>query len=296
MTGAIAVTIRHIRIFLEVCRTMNVTRAAENLYMTQPAVSRSIHEIEQVYGVRLFERLNQRLYLTDSGRRMRAYAVHIVDTFDQMERELSDGDERGMLRIGASITLGNYELPGVVRRMKQERPSLRLQATVANVDTLKEMLLDNRLDLAMIEAPIEHRDLTGEPFSRDELVLILPPNHTLLQKDRLTLADVAACDLLLREKGSSGRAFLDTVFEAHGLSVSPLWESASTEALVRAVAAGIGLSILPERLVRRALASGAVLTRPIEGASLVRTCHIVWHRNKYLSPSLKLLIGLIREE
>lgn len=120
-------TIRHIRIFLEVCRTMNVTRAAENLYMTQPAVSRSIHEIEQVYGVRLFERLNQRLYLTDSGRRMRAYAVHIVDTFDQMERELSDGDERGMLRIGASITLGNYELPGVVRRMKQERPSLRLQ-------------------------------------------------------------------------------------------------------------------------------------------------------------------------
>ena len=122
-------TIRHIRIFLEVCRTMNVTRAAENLYMTQPAVSRSIHEIEQVYGVRLFERLNQRLYLTDSGRRMRAYAVHIVDTFDQMERELSDGDERGMLRIGASITLGNYELPGVVRRMKQERPSLRLQAT-----------------------------------------------------------------------------------------------------------------------------------------------------------------------
>ena len=119
MIGAIAVTIRHIRIFLEVCRTMNVTRAAENLYMAQPPGSRSIHEIEQVYGVRLFERLNQRLYLTDSGRRMRAYAVHIVDTFDQMERELSDGDERGMLRIGASITLGNYELPGVVRRMKQ---------------------------------------------------------------------------------------------------------------------------------------------------------------------------------
>ena len=169
MIGAIAVTIHHIRIFLEVCRTMNVTRAAENLYMTQPAVSRSIHEIEQVYGVRLFERLNQRLYLTDSGRRMRAYAVHIVDTFDQMERELSDGDERGMLRIGASITLGNYELPGVVRRMKQERPSLRLQATVANVDTLKDMLLDNRLDAAMIEAPIDHRDLTGEAFSRDEM-------------------------------------------------------------------------------------------------------------------------------
>ena len=284
------------RIFLEVCRTMNVTRAAENLYMTQPAVSRAIREIEQTYSTRLFERLNQRLYLTDSGRRMHAYAVHIVDTFDQMERELSDGDERGMLRIGASITLGNYELPGVVQRMKQERPGLRMQATVANVGTLKDMLLDNRLDLAMIEAPIDHRDLTGDAFSRDELVLILPPDHPLLQKDRLTLSDVAACDLLLREKGSSGRAFLDTVFEAHDLSVSPLWESASTEALVRAVAAGIGLSILPERLVRRDLASGVVCSRPICDAPLTRTCHIVWHRNKYLSPSLKLLIGLMKEE
>ena len=251
------------RIFLEVCCTMNVTRAAENLYMTQPAVSRAIREIEQTYSIRLFERLNQRLYLTDSGRRMHAYAMHIVDTFDRMERELSDGDERGVLRVGASITLGNYELPAVARRMKKERPGIRLQATVANVDTLKDMLLDNRLDAAMIEAPIDHRDLTGEAFSRDELALILPPGHPLLQKNHLTLADVAACDLLLREKGSSGRAFLDTVFEAHGLTVSPLWESASTQALVRAVASGIGLSILPEKLVRRALEAGVVQTRPI---------------------------------
>ena len=289
-------TIRHMRIFLEVCRTMNVTRAAENLYMTQPAVSRSIREMEKHYGVRLFERLNQRLYVTESGRRMHAYAVHIVDTFDRMEREMTDGDERGILRIGASITLGNYDLPALVQKMRQEKPQLRIQATVANVDTLKDMLLDNRLDAAMIEAPIDHRDLTGEAFSRDELALILPPGHPLLQKDRLTLADVAACDLLLREKGSSGRAFLDTVFEAHGLTVSPLWESASTQALVRAVASGIGLSILPEKLVRRALETGVVQTRPICDAPLSRPCHIVWHRNKYLSPSLRLLIGLMKAE
>ena len=106
------------RIFLEVCRTMNVTRAAENLYMTQPAVSRSIREMEKHYGVRLFERLNQRLYVTESGRRMHAYAVHIVDTFDRMEREMTDGDERGILRIGASITLGNYDLPALVQKMR----------------------------------------------------------------------------------------------------------------------------------------------------------------------------------
>ena len=155
---------------------MNVTRAAENLYMTQPAVSRAIREIEQTYSIRLFERLNQRLYLTDSGRRMHAYAVHIVDTFDRMERELSDGDERGVLRVGASITLGNYELPAVARRMKQERPGIRLQATVANVDTLKDMLLDNRLDRGHDRSADRSPRFDGRSrFPATSWLLILPP-------------------------------------------------------------------------------------------------------------------------
>ena len=279
-------TIRHMRIFLEVCRTMNVTRAAENLYMTQPAVSRSIREIEKNYGVRLFERLNQRLYLTESGRRMHAYAVHIVDTFDRMEREMTDGDERGILRVGASITLGNYDLPALVQKMRQEKPELRVQATVANAGTLEDMLLDNRLDIALIEGAVTSKELVTNPFAQDKLLLILPPDHELTRKDTLFLSDLMRYDLLLREKGSSGRAFLNTVFESQGLTLSPLWESASTQALVRAVAANVGLSILPEKLVQNALSGGWVVTRPIQDASLTRICHIVWHRNKYLSPSL----------
>ncbi len=279
-------TIRHMRIFLEVCRTMNVTRAAENLYMTQPAVSRSIREIEKNYGVRLFERLNQRLYLTESGRRMHAYAVHIVDTFDRMEREMTDGDERGILRVGASITLGNYDLPALIQKMRQEKPELRVQATVANAGTLEDMLLDNRLDIALIEGAVTSKELVTNPFAQDKLLLILPPDHELTRKNTLFLSDLMRYDLLLREKGSSGRSFLNTVFESQGLTLSPLWESASTQALVRAVAANVGLSILPEKLVQNALSGGRVVTRPIQDASLTRICHIVWHRNKYLSPSL----------
>lgn len=215
---------------------MNVTRAAENLYMTQPAVSRSIREMEKHYGARLFERLNQRLYVTESGRRMHAYAVHIVDTFDRMEREMTDGDERGILRIGASITLGNYDLPALVQKMRQEKPQLRIQATVANAGTLEEMLLDNRLDIALIEGSVASDELVTEPFAQDKLLLILPPDHDLTRKDAIFLSDLMHYDLLLREKGSSGRAFLNTVFESQGLTLSPLWESASTQALVRAVA------------------------------------------------------------
>lgn len=157
------------------------------------------------------------------------------------------------------------------------------------------MLLDNRLDIALIEGSVASDELVTEPFAQDKLLLILPPDHELTRKNAIFLSDLMHCDLLLREKGSSGRAFLNTVFESQGLTLSPLWESASTQALVRAVAANVGLSILPEKLVQNALSGGLVVTRPIQDAPLLRVCHIVWHRNKYLSPSLLRLIDLAKK-
>ena len=289
-------TIRHMRIFLEVCRTMNVTRAAENLYMTQPAVSRSIREMEKHYGVRLFERLNQRLYVTESGRRMHAYAVHIVDTFDRMEREMTDGDERGILRIGASITLGNYDLPALIQKMRQEKPQLRIQATVANAGTLEDMLLDNRLDIALIEGSVASDELVTEPFAQDKLLLILPPDHELTRKDAIFLSDLMRYDLLLREKGSSGRAFLNTVFESQGLTLSPLWESASTQALLSAVREGLGITLVPWALARQTVLRGEAERCPVTDAELIRRRYVAWHPSKYVTGTMRAFVNLCMEQ
>jgi DNA-binding transcriptional LysR family regulator len=287
-------TVRHLRIFLEVYREMNVTRAAEKLHMTQPAVTRAIQEIERHYGVLVFERLKGRISVTEGGRALYSYAVHIAETFDRMEKAISNWDSAGILRVGASITIGNYMLIDFVKSFQGELPGMRVQVLIGAGLTLQQALIDNELDLALVEGEAEFEELISEPFASDRLVPIFPAGHPLLSKRELLLSDVARCPLLLREEGSAGRAFLDSVFEARGHAVRPLWESASTQALIRAVAAGLGISILPEQLVRADVDSGAVCAREIADADFSRRFNIIRHKNKFIADSARRFMEICK--
>ncbi|ROR30394.1 DNA-binding transcriptional LysR family regulator [Mobilisporobacter senegalensis] len=263
--------------------------------MTQPAVTRVIQEIEQYYGVRLFERFNRRLSVTESGKMLYAQALHIVDSFDTVEKGLRNWDTFGILRIGASITLGNYFLPEFICHFRSLHPNIRVEVTVSNGGNLQQALLENKLDLALIEGGISESGLIMEAFTGDCLKLILPPQHPLLSKQQVFLNDLVQYDFLLREKDSAGRTFLDNVFAIHGLKVRPLWESASTQVIIKAVSQGIGISILPEILVQQDIASQTVFTREITDESFNRKHYIVWHKNKYLTQAAKDLIALCKE-
>ena len=287
-------TVRHMRIFIEVYREMNETRAAEKLHMTQPAVTRAIQEIEKHYGVLLFERLKGRITVTESGRSLYSYAVHIAETFDRMEKAISNWDSAGILRVGASITIGNHMLIDFVKAFQEELPGMRVQVLIDAGLPLQNALIDNKLDIALVEGESEFDELVSEPFASDRLVPIFPPAHPLLTKPALFLADVTDCPLLLREEGSAGRAYLNSVFEARGHAVRPVWESASTQALVRAVAAGLGVSILPEQLVRIDIDLGVVCARAIADADLSRRFNIIRHKNKYITDSARRFMEICR--
>lgn len=288
-------TLRHMKIFLQVYRMQNITKAAKTLHMTQPAVTRAIQEIEGYYGVCLFERINQRLWVTESGKRLYAQALHIVDAFDTMEKGLRNWDSFGVLRVGASITLGNFLLPELVCRFQRQNPEIQVRVTISNGSSLQKALLNNQLDLALIEGGVEEADLYAEALSADHLVLILAPHHPLLEKESIVLNDLLAYPFLLRETGSAGRSLVDQVFAARGIPLHPLWESVSTQAIVQAVGCGIGLSFLPEQLVQRPIADGTVCTRKIADESFSRQHYLVWHKNKYLTASAQALIALCRE-
>ena len=228
-------TIRHMKIFVSVYQAQSITRAAEQLHMTQPAVSRAIQELEHYYGVCLFERIGRRICSTESAARLYAQALHIIETLDSMEKGLRDWDEFGVLRVGATITLGNFLLPELAERFQQRHPHLQLRAVVSNGAQLSQHLLENTIDLALIEGSILLPQLVSEPFSGDHLQLILPPGHPLSERKSLSLEELAEEPFLLRERGSAGREFLDHVFAAHQLPLTPLWESASTQAIIKAV-------------------------------------------------------------
>ena len=274
-------TLRHLRVFLAVYQTQNVTRAAERLHMTQPTVTRAVQELERYYGVRLFERINRRLY---------ARAVHIVGSFDRMEKELKNWDEFGLLRIGATPTLASVLLPKTLMTFEKKHPKLRVRCSVENGTHLQEALADDRLDFALIEGEVAAEHLHAEPFSEDRLILLLPPDDPRRNAPALTLRELAESPLLLREKGSMGRSFLDRVFAAHDLPLEPLMESISTHAIIQAVHAGLGISFLPQRLIRHSVESGFVATRAVDDEPFVRRNFAVWHEDKFLTRSARELL------
>jgi len=284
--------IRLMKIFIQVYQTQNITRAAELLHMTQPAVTRAIQEIEHYYGVCLFERMGRGLSATESAREMYAHALHIVESVDIMEKGLRNWDEFGILRVGASITIGSFLMPKLVAECSKEHPHLKLKVRIESGASLLEQLCDNQLDVAFIEGGITGQQLRYETFSGDRLVLIMPPDHPLKDAETINLSDLKDCNFLLREPGSAGRTFLNNVFAMHNMEVDPLWESVSTQAIVKAVSSGVGISFLPEKLVRSAIDSNIVATHEIADESFSRKNYIVWHQNKLLTPSARAIIEM----
>ena len=287
-------TLRHMKIYLAVYHTENMTKAAARLNMTQPAVTRAIREMEDYYGVRLFERINRRLHITEAGRMFYSYALHIIDSFDQMEKELRNWDELGILRVGSSVTLGNSLLLKVLKAFRAEHPTLQIKATISNGADLQQALLDSRLDLAVIEGSITNEDLQKEVIASDRLVLVLPPEDPRQYAAALQLKDLARDNFLLREEGSMGRSLIDYTFALRGIFVKPMIESISTQAILRAVHEGLGISLLPEQLVLPAIRSGYVTTRVIDDETFLRRNYIVWHRHKFLTASTRELMACFR--
>lgn len=288
-------TIRHLRIFVEVYRAGNVTRAAEEFHLTQPAVTRALQELEQYYGVRLFERMYRHLSPTEAGERLYPQAVHLIDAFDRIETGLRNWDSLGVIRVGATVTLGGTLLPELAGRFAAREPGVELRVTVANGEALAAALCENRLDLALMENEPAMPDLRTEEIGSDALCAVLAPEHVLAREKSLTPEQLAAAPLLVREQGSTARTVLQTALQERGLALCPAWESVSAEALLQAAAKGLGVAILPESRVRDAATSGHVCLRPIEGVSLVRRHVAAWHKEKYLSPSMQCFLALCRD-
>lgn len=289
------VTIRHLRLFIEVYKTCNITKAAENLHIAQPSVTRAIREIEDYYGVVLFERINRKLVVNDAGNRFYRYALQAVESFDMLEQEMHSWPDNSIIRIGSNLTLGDTLLPDLVKRFKSIRPHTRVKTLICNQKMLQQAVLDNRLDFAFVEGTFSGEQFHMEPLARSKFVLLLPPTHPLLAKETLCLQDLAHCDFLLRETGSIGRRFVDEMLASHGFPIEPLMESASTTALVKAVHEGLGVAILPEKMVSASIESGYVATRELEDVRLFQTQYIVWLEGKIISERMQELMALSKE-
>ena len=287
-------TLRHMQIFIEVFRHMNMSRAAESLHLSQPAVSLAISELEKYYGIALFDRIGRRLYVTEAGKRFYSYALHIIATFDAMETGIRNWDFLGQLRIGASISLGTRLLPRIIQSFSAEFPDIRVQVTVNSSETIESMILSNDLDLGLGEGLIHAAEIEADPFFEDRLVMICALSHPLAQRRRITLQEVIHQPFLLRELGSGTREFFDAFLQARQMKIEPLWQSTSTRAIVSAVEAGLGISVLPYEIVKDDIQNNQVAIIELD-QPFHRTCFLLHHRNKYLTAAARAFLRYSHE-
>lgn len=287
-------TLKHLRIFVTVCNCNSVTAAAEKLYLAQPSVSLAIRELEDHYCVKLFDRISKKMYLTEPGKQLLNYANHIVSLFDEMESEIKDWDSAGILRIGSSITIGNHLLPEYIKIFKNEHPNIKIQVIINNSEEIEHSIMSNHIDFALIEGVIHNSHINSQTFMEDELVLICGINHPLSSLSEVEIEMLKECEFILREKGSGGRELFESTMLLHGMEIKPTWESVSTQAIIKAVSAGLGLSVLPYLLVKKDLELGSVKQIKIKDLSLNRKFHIIYHKNKFLTKAAKEFIDLCK--
>lgn len=284
-------TLRHMKIFVAVFRHSNITKAAQELHLAQPSVSLAIKELENYYGIRLFERIGKRISPTEGGKEFFGYSLHIVSLFEEMEKRMKNWDVSGTIRIGSSITIGTHILPGLIRNYQAEFPDLKINAIISNSSTIENHILDNTIDLGLIETHPEHEDIQAVPFMKDSLCAIVGCSHPLAKESSVTLSDLAQYPFLMREKGSAGREILDSYFSIQQLNVRPAWESSSTQAIVKGVAEGLGVAVLPYLLVEKDIQEKTVRMLPFT-RPLSRDLNIIYHKSKYLTPNMEAFLSL----
>lgn len=288
-------TNRHIRIFVKTAELRSMSEAAKAMYISQSSVSQAISEIEKEYGVKLFERLSKGVYLTQAGEQLMEYAVRLISLQQQMESYLSTANSEQFIRLGATITVGAYSISPIVKRLKQDFEHIRAEVHVANTHLLEQMLIENKLDAALVEGRINSKYLISSHAVRDKLVLICGREHGFYGRKSVRCEELKNADFILREEGSGTRAQLENALRQEHIPYNIAWTSFTSDAILSAVADGHGISVISERLVKGYVDKGMLWSMDIEGMELGRYFDIAYHKDKYITPALRRFAELCME-
>ena len=283
-------TLRHLRVFLAVCQYGSITKAAEALHTAQPSVSLTVSELEKHYSIVLFDRIGKKLVLTDFGRQLAVKAQEAVAAFDEFDAFAHTAEDKPSVQVGSSLTIGRLLLPKLFRRVHSQFPKIRLRAEVCSAAQLEQKLLEGTVDFALLEGTPSSPSLRHVPFAGDRLSAVCAPSF--VTADTLTLAQLSKYPLLLRERGSASRNFIDSLFALENLHPEPIVESVSNQALLTLAAEGEGITILPQALTEPLLTCGKLREISMENVCLTREYCIAFHKDKRFTPAQKQVYQL----
>jgi DNA-binding transcriptional LysR family regulator len=288
---------RRLQVFHTVAKQLSFTKAAELLFMTQPAVTFQVKQLEEHFNTRLFERSHGKITLTPAGDLTLDYAERILGMTAEMEARISEltGQVSGPLLIGASTTIAEYMLPRLLGEFKQKHPDTQARLTVANSETIENKVAEHTLDMGLIEAPSHHPNLVTQVCCEDELVMICAPFSELSKLDMVTPKQMASHPYISRESGSGTRECIDDYFKFSGVNLDELnlvMELGSREAIKGAVAAGLGVAVVSSTTVAKEIRLGELTAIPLD-PPLRRQLSLVYPQEKFRSKLLQSFLDFL---
>lgn len=291
-----SLNLHHLRVFAAVVDHGGFSRAGVALRLSQPAVSRAVHELEREVGIVLLDRSGRAPQLTEAGRGLHARAQELFGVEHAAELELRElrGLERGALNVGASTTIATYLLPELLGSFHDANPAVVLRVVSANTRSIARLLLARRIDVALVEGPITHPRLQARAWREDELVVIAPPDHPLALRRRVSVAALSKERFLVRERGSGTRDAGERALAERGVHLSRAMQLGSTGAITRGVAAGLGLAIVSRAAAADQLELGRIATVRLSDMKIHRTLAELSLRGRPVSATARAFELLLR--
>jgi DNA-binding transcriptional LysR family regulator len=289
-------TLRQLEVFLAVARVDSVSRAAEALAMSQSAVSGALSDLEDQFDVQLFDRIGKRLQLSAFGQAIRVRAEATLEQARDLERALGDRKEMGQLRVGATLTIGNYVAVPLMARFMRENPGAALTLSVGNTEEIARQVTNFEIDVGLIEGEIEHAELDVAPWRDDQLAVFCAPDHPLARKRTLSDDDLRTTPWIVREVGSGTRQTFDRAMRGLLPELNIALALQHTEAIKAAVAEGLGIGCISRLALEDAFARGTLKACRVPQRDFRRQFFFLLHAQKFRTTAIERWMELCRRD
>ncbi|MBC6476115.1 MAG: LysR family transcriptional regulator [Hormoscilla sp. GM102CHS1] len=290
-------TLHQLKVFEAAARHGSFTRAAEELYLTQPTISMQVKQLTKTVGLPLFEQVGKRLFLTNAGEELFAACLDIFNRLSQLEMAVADlkGLKQGQLRLTV-ITTAKYFVPRLLGPFCQRYPGIDVSLQVTNHDGLRSRMNDNSDDLYILSQVPENTDLVSHKFLENPLVVLADRNHPLAEEKNIPLERLRDSPFIMREPGSGTRRAVEKLFREHNVSVKVRLELGSNEAIKQAIVGGLGISVLSKHTLALQCDTGRLTILNVEGFPIERYWHVVYPSSKHLSVVAKTFLEYLLDE
>lgn len=290
--------IENLRMFCLVVDEGSISQAARLSFLSQPAATRQIHQLENFYNTLLFDREEGRLRVTEAGKLLYPFANAIVNDFNHSKVVIqqSTGEYNANLIVGASLTIGEYLLPSLLGKFKKQQPDIKVTLTIKNTPRVLEDLSNDVIDLALVEGLVENTDFIVDKFAEDELILVCPFDHPWKDRKEIQLEELGNERMIWRESISGTRLIVENMLREHGVleKIESYMEIGSTQAIKSAVEAGLGISILPRLTVARELEQGFLREVGISRIDITRNLWLVRKNKRFNKIGVSNFVEFLR--